>query len=788
MIKHIITLLVGALAATSLPAVQAPPDLVPIADASRNYVHGWYLDQTTQTGNVLLRLSTAMGNRGTGALELFGGVATTGGTQEVFQRVYDSNGTYSDRLAGYFVYHPSHGHLHFEGFAIYNLRTITTGGGVGPIIAAGGKTSFCLINVTQYWPSITSSALVPNGRGGSSCGQVQGISSGYADVYGASLTDQWINVTNVPSGNYWLEVIADPNNAVLESDETNNTVRIQISYTNPNGGTTNRAPTVTNPGTQSTVRGTAVNLAINASDPDGNPLTYTATGLPLGLGIDASTGRITGTVSTSAVASYTTTVVASDGQLQGSATFTWGTTAPLNGTGLRAQYFSGTSLGTLVFTRNDPLLDFTWGAGTPDARLAADDFSTRWSGKVIPAITGTTTFTTRSDDGARVWINGTLILDSWTGGGLRQASGTANLTAGQEADIRVEYFESTGSAEFHLLWSGTGLTQQVIPTNRLIPAIGNEPPLIFSPGPQTGVVGTVTSVPVNATDPNSDLLTFSATGLPNGLAINSGTGVISGTYTLAGTFNCVVTVRDASLSASTAFTWTVTQTEVGSGLHAEYFNDRSLSSEVVHRVDPVVDFNWGTAAPAAGMNADNFSIRWNGEMLPQYSQTYTFKIICDGGVKLWVNNMPMIFAWEPTGTLQTLTATWNLTAGQRTPIRLEYNDTTGAASVGSGGGASGAATNGSGPTAAAGSMKISPSDRVNVSPAWPDLSPPCKSAHELTTPPPISSSTDAITFAAMPPDLDEPTTHTPEVEEGRPRTAPDDGDLTRGIRLGRGRE
>ena len=664
----------------SLHAVQAPPDLAPIADSSRNYVYGWYLDQSTQAGRVLMRLSTAVGNRGTGPMEIFGG-PVSGDVQQVYQRVYDSNGTSTDRLAGSFVYHPTHSHLHLEGFATYNLRTIADGGGVGSIIAAGAKTSFCLINVTQYWPAITSSALVPHGRGGGTCGQVQGISAGYADVYGAGLADQWIDVTSVPSGTYWLEVIADPDNHILESDESNNVVRIQVSYTNPTGGGTNRAPVVTNPGTQNSTRGSSVTLNIVASDPDGNPLTFSASGLPLGLSINQSTGRISGTVSASAQASYTTTVIASDGQLQGSTSFTWNTTAPLNGTGLRAQYYSGTGLGSLVFTRTDALVDFAWGAGSPGSGVPADNFSARWSGKVIPPATGTHTFSARVDDGARLWINGQQIINAWSAGGLATYTGTAALTAGQEADIVLEFFEATGSAECHLSWSGPGFTQQIIPTNRLIPAIGNEPPTIFNPGSQTGVVGAVASLPVNATDPNGDVLSYSATGLPGGLSINASTGVISGSFSAPGTFNTTVTARDASLGASTNFTWTVTTAPVGTGLHAEYFNTRSLSDEIVHREDPLVDFNWGTGAPAPGMNVDNFSMRWNGELLPQFTQAYTFKIVCDGGVRLWVNGMPMLDEWEPTGTLRTLTASWSLTANQRTPIRLEYNDTTGNASI-----------------------------------------------------------------------------------------------------------
>ena len=88
--------------------------------------------------------------------------------------------------------------------------------------------------------------------------------------------------------------------------------------------------TVTNPGTQDSLAGTAVSLQIKASDSDsGQTLTYTATGLPPGLSISPSTGLIFGTIPTSAPVSppATVTVTARDSTTaSGSTTFTWNVT------------------------------------------------------------------------------------------------------------------------------------------------------------------------------------------------------------------------------------------------------------------------------------------------------------------------------------------------------------------------------------------------------------------------------------------------------------------------------
>ncbi|GIH20127.1 putative Ig domain-containing protein [Rugosimonospora africana] len=88
------------------------------------------------------------------------------------------------------------------------------------------------------------------------------------------------------------------------------------------GGTTGQNPVVTNPGAQSSTVGTAVNLHIAATDPQGDALTYSATGLPAGLSINASTGVVSGTPTTASTGSVTVTAT-DTGSNTGSATFTW---------------------------------------------------------------------------------------------------------------------------------------------------------------------------------------------------------------------------------------------------------------------------------------------------------------------------------------------------------------------------------------------------------------------------------------------------------------------------------
>jgi hypothetical protein len=83
-------------------------------------------------------------------------------------------------------------------------------------------------------------------------------------------------------------------------------------------------------------------------------------------------------------------------------------------------------------------------------------------------------------------------------------------------------------------------------------------PVVTSPGSQTTAVGAAVSLQVQATDPQNDALTWTATGLPAGLAIGAGTGKIAGTPTTAGTSSVTVTAKDpGGNSGSATFSWTI---------------------------------------------------------------------------------------------------------------------------------------------------------------------------------------------------------------------------------------
>lgn len=116
----------------------------------------------------------------------------------------------------------------------------------------------------------------------------------------------------------------------------------------------------------------------------------------------------------------------------------------------------------------------------------------------------------------------------------------------------------------------------------------------------------------------------------------------------------------------------------GTGLRAQYFRHRDLSSQVLSQTDKEVDFEWGYDSPVQGMSGDDFSVLWTGQVQPRYTGTYTFGIYGDQGVRLWVNNQLLVNQWT---TNTTGSGTIALTAGQKYDIKIAFTEKTDLASV-----------------------------------------------------------------------------------------------------------
>lgn len=123
----------------------------------------------------------------------------------------------------------------------------------------------------------------------------------------------------------------------------------------------------------------------------------------------------------------------------------------------RGEYFNDITLGgTPVLVRNDAAINFDWGTGAPAPSVNADRFSVRWT-QTVNFTAAMYHFTLTVDDGARLWVNGHLLVDAWVDQAARTYTGDLYLPNGP-ATIELQYYENAGYAVAKLAWSGGGTT------------------------------------------------------------------------------------------------------------------------------------------------------------------------------------------------------------------------------------------------------------------------------------------------------------------------------------------
>lgn len=146
--------------------------------------------------------------------------------------------------------------------------------------------------------------------------------------------------------------------------------------------------------------------------------------------------------------------------------------APGTGTGLQGEYFDNPDFTGTKVGRIDPNADFYW-TGAPAAGLGVDTWSTRWTAQVQPLYSQTYTFYVHINysDNVRLWVDDTLIINSWSGdyNPAAELSGQIALVAGQKYNLRLEFRDNAYNAESRLSWSSTSQGKQIVPTTQLYP-------------------------------------------------------------------------------------------------------------------------------------------------------------------------------------------------------------------------------------------------------------------------------------------------------------------------------
>ncbi|WP_441656234.1 PA14 domain-containing protein [Fibrella arboris] len=233
-------------------------------------------------------------------------------------------------------------------------------------------------------------------------------------------------------------------------------------------------------------------------------------------------------------------------------------------------------------------------AGQADLNLAYrnDQFGLQFKGYVNVPADGVYTFYTYSDDGSKLYIGTTEVVNNDGGHAEQERSGTIGLKAGRHA-ITIQYFEGSGGQVLSVSYSGPGVNKQVIPASAYFRVSTGTPP-----------------------------------------PANTGTGT---------------------------------------GLLGQYYNNKTLTApSVMSRTDAVIDFDWGNGSPGSGVNVDNFSVRWTGQVEAPVTGNYVFTTIADDGVRLWVNDVQVINDWNDHAPTTTNSNSMALVAGQKYNIRMEY--------------------------------------------------------------------------------------------------------------------
>jgi plastocyanin len=125
-------------------------------------------------------------------------------------------------------------------------------------------------------------------------------------------------------------------------------------------------------------------------------------------------------------------------------------------------------------------------------------------------------------------------------------------------------------------------------------------------------------------------------------------------------------------SATTRFTTLISASETGVGLLASYNNIIDFNAPLVVQTNATVNFNWGKTRPNRRITADSFAVRWEGSILPQFTELYALQFQYRGQARVWVNNQLLIDEWGGCSFSQTRRGWIPLVAGQLSSVRVEY--------------------------------------------------------------------------------------------------------------------
>ena len=492
------------------------PDLVSVAPEPKP------VDTVTFADTELLAVTFdgILRNLGPGPLDIHGNPNSDLPAEAPHQRIWDGTSwTPADRPPIRFESADGHNHFHFLQIARYSLWNEATTTEIAP----STKVGFCLIDSIQDDPNAQRGYFSDDGnycRQGSPEAAVlrMGISPGFSDLYASDVALQWIDVSDVVPGRYRVGAEVDPLDLVQEADESNNGIKFADTATIVPGHV-------------------AQSVVVDVTEPFEIDLTAKTFGTPSDPSFRISDQPRHGTLQ-----------ILSDGHT--------------------AQYRADPD-----YLGND---SFRYVAFDPDSRypitpVEATVLITTGPSGPLPAvaITGTrpvihpngilelgilgveAAATTRAEWSVNGLIGGSAEVGTIDSDGTYHAPSdpigavTISARSGDLSDeVKIEvvtppnYQPLIDAPIEYLPLADAAASQEKMPVTTI------------KKGRQVGFI-------VPATDPNGDALTFGATGLPPGLAINQATGFVTGKPDRTGIYKVTFTADDAITVSSIEVTLTV---------------------------------------------------------------------------------------------------------------------------------------------------------------------------------------------------------------------------------------
>jgi hypothetical protein len=333
------------------------------------------------------------------------------------------------------------------------------------------------------------------------------------------------------------------------------------------------------------------------------------------------------------------------------------TPTPVQITEWRGEYYNNTNLSGSPLVRNDAKIDFAWGDASPMKGIHADNFSARWT-RQLDFEGKTYLFYVRADDGVRLWVDGQLLIDQWQDGSTRTYSAQRIMTQGKHA-VRVEMYEHSGQAtiafwrqtvESYPDWKGEYFANPGLNGAPLL--VRNDKGIDFNWGAGAPAAGLPTD---NFSVRWTRQLHFPAGNYRFSVEVDDGvrlwvdgrlvidqwqdgTRTRTGDISLSeGQHRVQMEMYEHSGGAMARMWWTALPQGFPEWKGRYYANPDLRGDPLLVRNDTNIDFNWGVGAPAPGLPADGFSVKWTRNM--DFSAgTYRFCARADDGVSVEMND------------------------------------------------------------------------------------------------------------------------------------------------------